>query len=75
MLKPDTPKDIHLSDIIHFNTTSEESDLSWKYKDDFAGALNGYAAVLKGPILDQVLADDRVAYVQEDTIVSVPQPP
>ncbi|CAE6393673.1 unnamed protein product [Rhizoctonia solani] len=65
-LKDGVSKDSHIAQLLEF-IGSQDSQVVYKYENVF----NGYAGVLKGPILDYIRSSSDVEYIQTDTIYTI----
>ncbi|GAB1518629.1 hypothetical protein RhiTH_001692 [Rhizoctonia solani] len=65
-LKDGVSKDSHIAQLLEF-IGNQDSEVVYKYENVF----NGYAGVLKGPILDYIRSSSEVEYIQTDTIYKI----
>ncbi|CAE6410463.1 unnamed protein product [Rhizoctonia solani] len=65
-LKDGVSKDSHVARLLEF-IGSQDSEVVYKYENVF----NGYAGIIKGPILDYIRQSPDVEYIQADTIYKV----
>ncbi|KAF8738746.1 peptidase, partial [Rhizoctonia solani] len=65
-LKDGVSKDFHIAQLLEF-IGNQDSEVVYKYENVF----NGYAGVLKGPILDYIRSSSEVEYIQTDTIYKI----
>ncbi|CAE6452012.1 unnamed protein product [Rhizoctonia solani] len=65
-LKDGVSKDSHVARLLEF-IGNQDSKVVYKYDSVF----NGYAGVLKGPILDYIRRSSDVEYIQADTIYQI----
>ncbi|KAH7326860.1 putative subtilisin-like serine protease [Rhizoctonia solani] len=65
-LKDGVSKDSHVARLLEF-IGNQDSKVVYKYESVF----NGYAGVLKGPILDYIRRSSDVEYIQADTIYQI----